>query len=532
MVFFVNCVRNNQFINSVIFWVKMKQIVLIISLFLTGMAGVKALSIFVEAESFASKGGWVVDPEFVEQMGSPYLLAHGMGKPVKDARTNITVKKAGMYHVWLRTKNWAPGNWEAPGRFYVLVDGKRLERTLGNNPEWNWEYAGSIVSAWSADHAYPRPVVGRNTFTLFNYDPNHTTQKSFGRTFESPVQIWSSCYTGIERANWVIEKVPAINMDATRRDVIVREAFFLRAFYHWSLTKNFSDVVIKIKVSTDLDNAVVGKSAKADVYKQIFAGLDQAVSKLPSYSTNIQKGRPSKEVRFSFGMPYTETNLMIFLKSYTTNENFEIGTLAGTRDGRSVERLHLGNLHGTPKYRVLLTTRHHACEMKANYLLEGIIEEVLGKSERAEWFRKNVEFLIIPFVNKDGVENGDQGKNCRGRDHNRDYSNDSIFATTKVLRALVSVWSGGKLAVAIDLYCHSIRGKAHEEIHLVGHPSEQISQEQNRFSGFLEKASKQESYLPYYASSNLPFGISWNTASNTGKGESFAGWADEIKELS
>ncbi len=101
-------------------------------------------SIFIEAESFSEKGGWVVDPQFVEQMGSPYLLAHGMGVPVKDAQTGIEVKTDGKYHVWVRTKNWAPGNWDAPGRFLVLVDGKKLERELGKNPGWNWEYAGSV----------------------------------------------------------------------------------------------------------------------------------------------------------------------------------------------------------------------------------------------------------------------------------------------------------------------------------------------------------------------------------------------------
>jgi hypothetical protein len=101
-------------------------------------------AVLIEAESFADKGGWLVDPQFVEQMGSPYLLAHGMGIPVKDATTEIKLKSSGLYHVWVRTKNWAPGKWDAPGRFYVVVDGKRLERSLGNNPEWNWEYAGKI----------------------------------------------------------------------------------------------------------------------------------------------------------------------------------------------------------------------------------------------------------------------------------------------------------------------------------------------------------------------------------------------------
>jgi hypothetical protein len=122
----------------------MNKAFVIILLFLSGVTVIKAQSILVEAESFANKGGWVIDPEFVEQMGSPYLLAHGIGKPVQDAQTTISIRTAGAYHIWVRTKNWVPGNWEAPGRFNVLVDGKRMDNTLGVNPKWNWEYAGKI----------------------------------------------------------------------------------------------------------------------------------------------------------------------------------------------------------------------------------------------------------------------------------------------------------------------------------------------------------------------------------------------------
>ena len=122
----------------------MRKLFLISLFFLTCLMGIHAQSILIEAESFANKGGWVVDPQFVEQMGSPYLLAHGLGIPVKDAQTKITVKSPGLYHVWVRTKNWAPGKWDAPGRFYLSVDGKRLEKELGKTPGWNWEYAGNL----------------------------------------------------------------------------------------------------------------------------------------------------------------------------------------------------------------------------------------------------------------------------------------------------------------------------------------------------------------------------------------------------
>lgn len=103
-------------------------------------------SLLIEAESFTDKGGWVVDPQFVEQMGSPYLLAHGLGTPVSDASTEIMLPGKGKYHVWARTRNWAPGNWEAPGRFRLVPGNQELEKDLGTEPGWAWQYAGKVTA--------------------------------------------------------------------------------------------------------------------------------------------------------------------------------------------------------------------------------------------------------------------------------------------------------------------------------------------------------------------------------------------------
>lgn len=46
--------------------------------------------ILVEAEGFDDTGGWVIDPQSMDLMGSPYLLAHGLGVPVEDATTKVT----------------------------------------------------------------------------------------------------------------------------------------------------------------------------------------------------------------------------------------------------------------------------------------------------------------------------------------------------------------------------------------------------------------------------------------------------------
>ena len=50
--------------------------------------------LFVEAENFASSGGWSLDTQFIDIMGSPYLIAHGLGQPVKDATTSVTFPAA------------------------------------------------------------------------------------------------------------------------------------------------------------------------------------------------------------------------------------------------------------------------------------------------------------------------------------------------------------------------------------------------------------------------------------------------------
>ena len=43
-----------------------------------------AQSLFLEAEGFSDLGGWTNDNQSMMQMGSPYIIAHGLGQPVAD----------------------------------------------------------------------------------------------------------------------------------------------------------------------------------------------------------------------------------------------------------------------------------------------------------------------------------------------------------------------------------------------------------------------------------------------------------------
>jgi hypothetical protein len=101
--------------------------------------------VLVEAASFAELGGWKLDTQHYQQMGGCYLLAHGMGRPVTSARTTVKVPQSGTWYVWVRTRDWCPGDWRAPGRFRVLVDGKLLKPDFGTEGEaWHWQDGGKV----------------------------------------------------------------------------------------------------------------------------------------------------------------------------------------------------------------------------------------------------------------------------------------------------------------------------------------------------------------------------------------------------
>lgn len=123
----------------------MKKIILLIllTLFVCGCRR----QVLVEAESFAETGGWKIDQQFMDQMGSPYLIAHGMGVTVEDAVTSVRLPSKGKWQVYARTYNWT-SPWydgEGPGCFRISADGNELETVIGSTGTgWEWQRAGEI----------------------------------------------------------------------------------------------------------------------------------------------------------------------------------------------------------------------------------------------------------------------------------------------------------------------------------------------------------------------------------------------------
>lgn len=186
------------------------KIPLLIGLF--AATQIQAATFLIEAEQFTNKGGWGVDTQFIESVGSTYLIAHGLGKPVADATTEVEVAEAGEYKVWVRTLDWTKrlDRPESAGRFKIAVNGEVLETVLGTeDKKWIWQLAGKAqLKAGKAEVALKdlTGFDGRADAVLFSSDPSFTPPAD--ATFEA-------------RTAWKIPGVPSALEDAGKYDLVV-----------------------------------------------------------------------------------------------------------------------------------------------------------------------------------------------------------------------------------------------------------------------------------------------------------------------
>lgn len=105
-------------------------------------------SVLLLASMFAERGGWTADQQFIDLMGSTYLLAHGLGVRVEDASTEMEIPSDGEYDVFVRTRNWTKywSDAPTPGVFNILVDGECEGTTFGNgDSEWHWQRGAKLT---------------------------------------------------------------------------------------------------------------------------------------------------------------------------------------------------------------------------------------------------------------------------------------------------------------------------------------------------------------------------------------------------
>lgn len=216
-------------------------------------------------------------------------------------------------------------------------------------------------------------------------------------------------------------------------------------------------------------------------------------------------------VLFCMGISYLQRDFDRFRKELSS-PYLSCTELCRSRRGRSVELVTVRE--GEPKRKILLTSRHHAGEMMATHALEGILRAVCADTEFGREFRRTAMIYAVPFVDKDGVEDGDQGKNRMPHDHARDYGPAPIYPETG---AIMKLLDAEKPEFVLDMHCPWLRGgETNEFAYMVGCASERMNPEMDRFGGLLEEESRPEA--PFRKADNLPYGVSWNAGANYTQG--------------
>ncbi len=125
-------------------------------------------------------------------------------------------------------------------------------------------------------------------------------------------------------------------------------------------------------------------------------------------------GPDENKVYFAHNMLYHPARFLNFCEKH----GLTVETICPSVKGRDLP----GTRFGTGDKWILLTARHHACESTGSYVLEGVMETLLPA------LPEEYSVLVVPCVDYDGVLDGDQGKNRKPHDHNRDYTEEPIYA--------------------------------------------------------------------------------------------------------
>jgi hypothetical protein len=220
----------------------------------------------------------------------------------------------------------------------------------------------------------------------------------------------------------------------------------------------------------------------------------------------IRVPRGADTVYLAFSFPYQLEDFQRFAARFRRCRDLRVTTLATTRAGRRAPLITIGRSREA-KYHVLFCCRHHACESVASFVLEGAIEWIL--SREGEVLRRSTGLTVVPFVDLDGVEAGDQGKSRAPHDHNRDYTPSPIYPTVAAVERIVDDLSRRGLAVYLDFHCPWIRRGANEAAFLV-EPPEPHAAHLRELSGILRRTN--DSPIPFTGRFDLPSGVDWNVS--------------------
>lgn len=141
--------------------------------------------------------------------------------------------------------------------------------------------------------------------------------------------VWNLHYRTIALANTIIENVEAGEL--SNKTFVLAEAKFMRAWCYFELTTMWGDVPLRMVNPTELSSEAfaIPKSSRAEVYVQIEADLEVAISGLPAKSGLAQNFRVSSATAKAlmgkvlvFQDKYAEA--LTYLEPVISNSNYDL----------------------------------------------------------------------------------------------------------------------------------------------------------------------------------------------------------------
>lgn len=131
----------------------------------------------------------------------------------------------------------------------------------------------------------------------FKYGVDLNRQKLESNLIPENFRSWNNFLAAVNQINYVLENIDNAKENLKDIDHIKGQAYFLRAFSYWYMTKIWGDVPM---YTTTLDNKDVVQTEKAKVLEQAMTDAQKAYDLLPlNYKTEDGNNHTSKSVEFS-----------------------------------------------------------------------------------------------------------------------------------------------------------------------------------------------------------------------------------------
>ncbi|MEO5564507.1 MAG: RagB/SusD family nutrient uptake outer membrane protein, partial [Chitinophagaceae bacterium] len=133
----------------------------------------------------------------------------------------------------------------------------------------------------------------RSDNTAYKFNPNDRGQaqpefiKDFTDDANNPVSAnkYFTNYTIIARVNQVLAPIDGVDFDATVKNNIKGQAYFLRAFAYFDLVQYFGKVPLHLKPANSLAETALPLTSVDSIYLQIIADAKLAATLLPNKAT-------------------------------------------------------------------------------------------------------------------------------------------------------------------------------------------------------------------------------------------------------